>query len=184
MNKLVMLIVVGLLTVGAGRVAWAEMVLVTVTGAVENSNRGARDDFHDALFTAHEIPFDKARTFTRLDLAALGQSDVTVTYDVWPRPAVVRGPRLSAILKAVGAPRAGTVTVQALDGYSFTLPIDLVNSSPDMILAVEADGQPLSIGGRGPAWLVFPPGLLPDQIDDSGLVWAVFHLRVDTTPGR
>jgi hypothetical protein len=179
MRKLLMLMFVGLLSVSAGRAAWADLVLVTVTGAVAAPNRGARDDFSDALFTAHDVAFDKARTFTRLDLAALGQRDLTVAYETWARPAAVRGPRLADVLKAAGAPATGTVTVQALDGYAFTLPMDLVNSSPDMILAIESGGQPLPIGGRGPAWLVFPPGLLPDQTDDSGVVWAVFHLRVD-----
>ncbi len=179
MRRLFGLVVVGALSLGLVPAAWAEPVLVTVTGAVDKPNRGARDDFADALFVVHDIAFDKARAFTRVDLAALGQRETTVAYDVWPRPASVRGPRLADVLAAAGAPRTGTVTVQALDGYSYTLPLEMVEATPDMILGIEADGQPLFIGGRGPTWLVFPPGLLPDQDGDAGLVWAAFHLRVD-----
>lgn len=179
MRRLLVFIVAGVLSLGVVSAAWAEPVLVTVTGAVDKANRGGRDDFADALFVVHDIAFDKARAFTRLDLAALGQRDTTVAYDGWPRPASVRGPRLADVLAAAGAPRAGTVIVQALDGYSYTLPLELAEATPDMILAIEADGKALSIGGRGPTWLVFPPGLLPGQEGDHGLVWAAFHLRVD-----
>lgn len=184
MRQLWVLMVVGALSFGFVPQAWAEPVLVTVTGAVGKPNRGARDDFADALFVAHGIAFEAARAFTRVDLAALGQRETTVVYDVWPRPASVRGPRLADVLAAAGAPRDGTVTVQALDGYSFTLPMEMVESTPDMILGIEADGKSLSIGGRGPAWLVFPPGLVPGQEEDHGLVWAVFHLRVSPPEGK
>lgn len=176
---LMMMVAVVLVTGGLGKPAWADLVLLTVTGAVDKPNRGARDDFADALFVVHGIEFDKARTFTRLDLAALGQRDVTVAYDTWPGPATVRGPRLFDVLVAAGAPTHGTVTVQALDGYSFTLPLEMAEATEDMVLAIEADGKPLAMGGRGPTWLVFPPGLLPDQTEDAGLVWAAFHIHVE-----
>lgn len=182
MKQLLMLLVVGvgcLLGTGA---AWAETVLVTVTGAIDRPNRDGRDDFADALFVVHDIAFDKARAFSRLDLAALGQHAATVTYDAWPRAVKVRGPRLADVLRAAGAATTGSVQVQALDGYSYTFPMEMVERTPDMILAIEADGRPLAIGGRGPAWLVFPPGLLPGQDKDDGLVWAVFHLRVNAAP--
>lgn len=184
MKQLMMLIVVALGSlVGAWflapAAARAETVLVTVTGAIERPNRAGRDDFADALFVAHDITFDKARAFTRLDLAALRQHDATVAYDAWPRAVTVRGPLLADVLQAAGAAAAGDVTVQALDGYAYTVPRDLVEHGQDMILAIEADGQPLAIGGRGPAWLVFPPGLLPVQDKDEGLVWALFHIKVE-----
>lgn len=179
MKQLMMLLVVAagcLLGTGA---AQAEGVLVTVTGAIERPNRAGRDDFTDALFAAHDIAFDTARAFTRLDLAALRQHEATVAYDPWPRAVTVRGPRLADVLQAAGAAPGGNVAVQALDGYAYTVPRALVDGTQDMILAIEADGQPLAIGGRGPAWLVFPPGLLPAQDKDEGLVWAVFHVRVE-----
>ena len=41
-----------------------------------------------------------------------------------------------------------TVLLQALGGYESTFPLEALTSG-DVILALEADGEPLSIGGMG-----------------------------------
>ncbi len=156
----------------------ASPVVVTVTGAIETTNRGAYDPFRDALFAVVEEPFEAAFTMTREDLAALPQHEAVVQYPNWPVAARVRGPRLDAVLDAAGA-TGSEVLVQAVDGYapSFTM---AEISGGSFILAIENDGRPLGIGGRGPTWLVFPPGSYEgqDEDGDSGLAWAVFHLKV------
>ncbi len=90
-----------------------------------------------------------------------------------------RGPRLRDVLKASGA--AGRrVTFQGLDGYESRF--DVADLPGDQtILALEVDGKPLSIGGRGPLWLVFPAGTVAhqDPASDAGLAWAVFHIKVE-----
>ena len=60
------------------------------------------------------------------------------------------------------------------------VPADYPWALGDVILALEADGKPLSIGGMGPLWLVFPPGVVPgdDRSSDAGLAWSVFHITL------
>ena len=156
----------------------AEGAVITVTGAIDNPNRGAFDEKADGFFAYHNVTFEKARTFTFAELEALGLQDFSVQYPNWPAAIAFRGPRLLDVLAAAGW-SGDKVLVQALDGYAFELDRASIEAGT-FILALEADGQPLAIGGKGPAWLVFPLGSYPDQPADSdaGLVWAVFHIAV------
>ena len=153
-------------------------VVVTVTGEIGTTNRGPFDPFEDVLFGVLEEKFETAFTFTLDQLRALPQHEVVVKYPTWPTAATVSGPRLDAVLDAAGAKGKG-VLVQAVDGYAPSFAMREVRAG-SFILGIEHDGKPLSIGGRGPAWLVFPPGSYEGQSgeDDSGLAWAVFHLKV------
>lgn len=153
-------------------------VVVTVTGQIAHTNRGPFDPFTDVLFGALDEKFEKAFAFTLDDLAALPQESVEVGYPNWPGPVSVSGPTLASVLEAAGA--EGTqVLVQAVDGYAPSFKIAEVKAGT-FILATSMGGEPLAIGGRGPAWLVFPPGSYEGQTgdDDSGLTWAVFHLKI------
>lgn len=155
-------------------------VVVTVTGKLGKTNRGGSDAFRDAFFAFHEISFDKAYAFDRAALAALGMQELTLRYPSWPEtPITLRGPLLGAVLDKVEA-QGRSLRVQALDGYAVELDIETLRQGR-FILAIEADGRPLSIGGRGPAWLAFPPGGYPGESEDSDakLVWSVFHIAVE-----
>ncbi|NQW10722.1 MAG: hypothetical protein HQ481_12680 [Alphaproteobacteria bacterium] len=158
-----------------------EPVLLTVTGAIKTTNRGPFDPFRDSLFETLKETFKAAFAFDRAALLALPQATITTKYPNWPTKVTARGPLLKDVLAAVGAD-GNRVRVQALDGYApeFTM-ADITAGT--VVLALEADGQPLSIGGRGPLWLVFPPNSIAGQSteDDSGLAWAVFHLAVDSS---
>lgn len=156
----------------------ADGAVVTVTGKVENPNRGAFDEKADGFFAYHNVSFEKARTFTFAELTALGMQEITLHYPNWPAAMAFRGPRLLDVLAAAGW-SGDKVLVQALDGYAFELDRASIEAG-NFILALEADGQPLALGGKGPAWLVFPLGSYPEQPSDSdaGLVWAVFHIAV------
>lgn len=156
-----------------------DAVAVTVTGAVGKPNRPPFDAFSDGFFDHYGITFDKAHAFSRRDLVRLGMRRIVLSYPNWSKPITFRGPRLAAVLAAAGATGA-KLSVQALDGYLAEFPGTFA-AKDQVILAVEADGHPLGIGGRGPAWLVFPPGTKAGQETDSdaGLVWAVFHIKVE-----
>jgi hypothetical protein len=157
-----------------------EPVLLTVTGAIAKGNRPAFSAFDDAFLGFHEADFEHARGFTLPALRALGMQELSTGYPGWPRPVIqFRGPTMAALLDAVGA-TGKTVSVQALDGYAVSFDVDTLRSGK-FILALEADGEPLALGGRGPAWLVFPPGADPELPGDTdeGLVWAVFHIKVE-----
>ena len=82
------------------------------------------------------------------------------------------------MLDLVGA-TGSQVLVQAVDGYAPAFKIDEVRAGT-FVLATAQGGEPLALGGRGPVWLVFPAGSYAGQTaeDDSGLAWAVFHLKI------
>lgn len=171
------------LAIGAGASAAAPDkrgdAVVTVTGSVTRPNRPPFESFQDGYFAHLNLSFDRAHAFSRDDLRRLGMHRIVLRYPNWPKAIVFRGPTLGEVLAAAGA-TGRSVTVRALDGYGVQIPAEVAARS-DVILAVEADGQRLGLGGRGPAWLVCPKGTLPDQDPDtdSGLVWAVFHIAVE-----
>ncbi|WP_420405599.1 hypothetical protein [Nisaea sp.] len=163
----------------SARAGSGDLVVLTVSGLVSKPNRGPSDAFGDAFLNALEERFEKARSFTWGELAALPQEELELRYPNWPHPVRFRGPALETVLERAGA-EGNTVLVQALDGYASSFERTAVGDA-GMVLALEADGRTIPLGGRGPLWLVFEPGML-DQggsvEDDAGLVWAVFHIKV------
>lgn len=165
-----------LLAVSGSRGLAADPATLTVTGAIDEPNRGPYDPFADALFQVLGVEFERAYAFDRAALEALEQHQLTVDYPNWPGPVTVEGPKLTDVLDAAGA--TGTrLLVQAVDGYA---PEFATAEIDGFVLALRADGNPLAIGGRGPTWVVFPQGSFAgqDPDSDSGLAWAVFHIRV------
>lgn len=129
-----------------------EPVVLTVVGNISRSNRGPIDEFADAMLKAGDREFDKAFAFTRADLLALPQQDVTANAAEWPGAVELSGPLLRDVLAAAGA--AGDMPAfVALDGYTIEFePGEM--ASREWVLAVAMNGEPLAIGGRGPVWLV------------------------------
>ena len=164
-------------------VAWAEggPALITVTGKIDNPNRGALDPFTDELFARLIDGFDKARAFDLADLQGLPQHELSVAYPEWQGAShLFRGPRVADLLAVAGA--TGTkVTVMGIDGYSWDYERAVLEKA-EFILALSVDGQPLGLGGHGPAWLMVSPEIEPAFPDGTpslaGLTWAVFHLAV------
>jgi hypothetical protein len=152
--------------------------VLTVTGSIGATNRGGLDEFQDAFLGHKGVKFDKAFEFSRASLAALGMHEAVIKRANWPAAVTVRGPLFKDVLAAVKAD-GETVMLQALDGYESKFPVAALQSD-SVILAIEADGAPLPIGGHGPTWLVFPAGVVPgdDSSGDAGLAWSVFHITI------
>jgi hypothetical protein len=154
-------------------------VLLTVTGAISNPNRGPLDPAWDKLFVLNEASFDRAHEFDVDALAALPQ--VTVRAD-FPRGGPVSaftGPKLADVLAAAGA-EGEAVIIQAMDGYTVEQPIaELVGRAA--ILATARDGEALGIGGFGPMQLVFPRAERSDlgEMNDDWWIWQVYHIAVE-----
>jgi hypothetical protein len=148
--------------------------LVTVIGDVANPNRPAFDAFRDAFFKARDETFAAAHGFDRAALAAMPQVTVEANAEGWPAAITARGPRLADVMEAAGVAAGATLTFMALDGY--TVALDAAErGARDWVLAIEMNGAPLAIGGRGPAWLVHDTAgetVAADQ--EGGWVWAVF----------
>lgn len=155
--------------------AGQEPVVLTVTGNVANPNRGPLDPFDDAVLAHLQVKFDKGFTFTLTDLKMLPQKSVTARYTDWPRDVTASGPELGEVLKAAGA-EGKKIIVQAIDGYAPEFTTEDV-ARGKMILALEADGKPLPLGGRGPLWLFGPKDSFAGQDGEEG--WAFAVIRID-----
>ena len=150
--------------------------VLTVSGDIGKTNRGPFDAFHDGFLKYHEKTFDKAFEFDRAALAALPQQSITANAEAWPAAVKLDGPKLADVLAAAGA-EGKPVTVYALDGYGAAMTVDQI-AAHDWVLALNADGKPLGIGGRGPLWLAYDTGSGRATTDEEGAwVWSVFHIE-------
>ncbi len=153
-------------------------VVLTITGAIGETNRPPFDDFEDGFFKFHERRFDKAVAFDLAMLEALGLHEVSISYAEWPRPFRFEGPWLKDVLAAVGA-KPTSVSILALDGFASELKaVDL--DAYDWIVALKRDGRYLDIGQRGPLWIVYArrDGKAYTAEDEQRWPWASFLIEV------
>ena len=165
-------------TSGVAGHAAAETVL-TVAGRIGEVNRGPYNAFRDAFFKHHERTFENAFSFTREALKRLPQRSITARFDNWPSAVTAKGPSLAKVLEVVRAPDEAKLKIVALDGYAAEFEAKDI-ASHDWIVAIEADGKPLGIGGRGPTWLMFDTGGKTLKAEDEALwVWSAFMIVVE-----
>ena len=153
--------------------------IVTIVGAISETNRGPFDEAEDKFFLYHEYKFDRAASFDLAMLESLGMETVEIAYDGWPAPIRFEGPLLADLLAAVGA-HGNSVTLLALDGYAERIEGADIDAYR-WVLATRSDGTPLPIGGHGPAWLVYDRGAghRYTQDDEARWPWAVFLIVVE-----
>jgi hypothetical protein len=94
-----------------------DMVLLTVSGTIGESNRGPLDPKKDSLLALNKIEFNKAFAFDRPALLALEQGTVTVQPREFDKPAIFKGPLLREVLGRIEAAKL-KITVVAINGYS------------------------------------------------------------------
>lgn len=153
-------------------------VVLTVAGAVSNTNRPAFSEAEDAFLNYHEKSFERAAEFDRAMLEALGTVKAEIAFAGWPAPVVFEGPLLADVLAAAGA--AGRdITVVALDGFGSEISaVDL--QAYEWIVGLKRDGRYLKIGQRGPLWVVYRrrDGKAPSAEDELRWPWAAFFIEV------
>jgi len=155
-------------------------VVLTISGAINESNRGGLDTREDVLLNWLGADFDAGLALSAADLAGLHQITVETDYPAGGPMRSFSGPRLADVLDLAGARGEGdTLTAMALDGYAADIPYALVESY-DVILATHRDGEALALGGFGPAQIVFPRQNEPvfEGMDDSLWVWGVVWIDV------
>jgi hypothetical protein len=111
-------------------------VVLTVTGAIANTNNGTAAEFDMAM------------------LDALARH-TTVTKTPWyDGPQTFSGPLGAAVLEAVGA-SGKTLKVLALNDYESEIPAsDFTDYT--VILATALNGKPMSIRDKGPIFVIYP----------------------------
>lgn len=151
------------------------MTAVTVAGGITGGDRGAFDADQDKYFDWMGVTFDGARGFSRQELAAMPQHRLQAAPEALP-PGVFEGPLLADVLERAGASRdSEAILAHAMDGYSAEIPMDAAREA-GAIVALSRNGAPLSLGGAGPAMIVFPDAA---QADPGWYVWALILITVE-----
>ncbi|MGZ5199339.1 MAG: molybdopterin-dependent oxidoreductase [Telluria sp.] len=158
-------------------------VLLTVTGAIGRSNRGALDPALDQMMHKQQLQFDRAFTFDFAELARLPARTIRPTVEYDARPHTLRGPLLTDVLAQAGATNAGKVLLRAVDGYAVELPVAQARSQ-GFIVATHLDGQAMPLGGLGPLWAVYDADRVPEMANKTlvqrfaNCPWGLYHIAV------
>ncbi|WP_339744396.1 molybdopterin-dependent oxidoreductase [uncultured Maricaulis sp.] len=154
--------------------------ILTIYGEIGTVDRGPVDPATEPLFGAFGMDFDAACLFNWASLDDLEQHTIETDFPLGGPIRRFSGPLLSDVLD-IANPRGDRLIVTALDGYQREIDIDRVRQH-DVILALRMNGQPLGIGGFGPAMLVWPRGSDPALagMSDDDWLWGVFAIEVVT----
>jgi hypothetical protein len=138
-------------------------VILTVTGAISQTNRGKFDVMLDQLMHKHAIHFDRAFQFALADLEKLPAVTINPTMEYDTRAHALRGPRLLDVLNAAGInkTKATKIIFHGVDGYSPEVTFDQAQKY-NFILATHIDGEPQHIGGFGPLFAIYDADHIPE----------------------
>ena len=159
--------------------------LLTISGAITQSNRGALDATIDQMMGKHGIQFDKAYALDAAALARMPAVTIKPTLEYDSKPHTLKGPLLTTVLAAAGVAAGSPVQLglRAVDGYNVNISMADAQAYR-MIVATHIDGQPMALGGLGPQWAVYDADVLPAFKDKpvkerfSLCPWGLYHIEV------
>jgi hypothetical protein len=156
--------------------------LLTVTGAISKTNRGAMDAVLDQMMAKQKLAFDKGHAFDFASLAAMPAVTIRPTLEYDNKQHELHGPLLATVLQAAGA--TGTkLAMRAVDGYAPAISVADAQKYR-FIVATHLDGQPMPLGGFGPLWAVYEADKFPDMaakpVDQRFALcpWGLYHIDV------
>lgn len=160
-------------------------VLLTITGKVEHSNRGALDPVRDQMMFKQKLAFTRAFAVDFAMIAALPARSIAPTLEYDGQRHHLRGPLLDEVLALAGArPKdSAKILLRAVDGYAAVVPMGQLRAWK-MIVATHLDGQPMALGGLGPLWAVYDADSVPDMAARpvserfGACPWALYHMEV------
>lgn len=137
-------------------------VILTITGNITETNS------------------DYGAQFDREMLLELGVGELTTDTPWTEGVNTFRGPRLSALLDAVGAPKDSNLSVTALNDYSANVPAQDAYEH-NIMLAMDMNGDRMSVRDKGPIFILYPfaedPSLNNEVIHNRS-VWQVKSIAV------
>ncbi|MEX3812777.1 molybdopterin-dependent oxidoreductase [Paraburkholderia sp. BR13439] len=160
-------------------------VLLTISGAIRNSNRGALNPAFDQLLAKHQVKFSQAYGVDLPLLASMKSVTIHPTIEYDAHLHTFSGPLLTDVLAHIGAPDAGStqIVMHAVDGYAVQTTLDKVREY-HFIVATQMDGKPLALGGVGPLWAIYDADQIPelaakplkDRFELSP--WGLYHMQL------
>ncbi|MEH6433491.1 molybdopterin-dependent oxidoreductase [Massilia sp. DD77] len=159
--------------------------LLTITGDVKRSNRGALDPALDQMMHKQKLAFTQAYALDFAALAALPARTIRPTLEYDGKPHKLRGPLLEDVLAQADARPgdAARVLLRAVDGYAAVLEMRQLRAWK-LIVATHLDGKPMPLGGLGPLWAVYDADRVPDMAKRplnerfGACPWALYHIEV------
>jgi hypothetical protein len=165
--------------------ASAGPALLTITGNIGRSNRGALDPVRDQMMFKQKLAFARAFALDFAAIAALPAQTIRPTLEYDGKPHTLRGPLLVDVL-ALAASKArdeDKVLMRAVDGYAAAVPLGVLRAWR-YIVATHLDGRPMALGGLGPLWAVYDADRVPDMATRpvnerfGACPWALYHIEV------
>ncbi|WP_020655229.1 hypothetical protein [Massilia niastensis] len=161
--------------------------LLTMTGAIGRSNRGALDPALDQMMHKQKLAFSRAWAMDFGALAALPARTIRPTLEYDGKVHVLRGPLLDEVLAQAGARPKDTarVLLRAVDGYAAAVEMRQLRAW-NLIVATHLDGKPMPLGGLGPLWAVYDADRVPEMAARpvrerfGACPWALYHIDVQT----
>ncbi|OLL32392.1 molybdopterin-dependent oxidoreductase [Burkholderia sp. SRS-W-2-2016] len=163
-------------------------VILTISGAIARSNRGALNPSFDQLMARHQIKFSEAYGIDLPLLAGMKTVTIEPTIEYDAHPHKFSGPLLTDVLAHAGAPTGDStqIVMHAVDGYAVMATLDKIRGYR-FIVATQMDGKPLPLGGLGPLWAIFDADRIPelaakplkDRFELSP--WGLYHIQVMRT---
>lgn len=136
-------------------------VLLTVSGHISVTNQ------------------DDTARLDRDQLLGWGVDELRTTTPFTDGVSIFTGVLASRLLDGLGA-QGSFIRTSALNDYTIEIPITELRQYP-VLLALDRDGQPLSVRSRGPIWLVYPWSDYPeldDRIHRQRSIWQLIELEV------
>ncbi|MDM8355533.1 molybdopterin-dependent oxidoreductase [Pandoraea communis] len=160
--------------------------LVTISGAIQQHNRGPVDPALDQLFHKQLVQFDAAYALDYGMLARMPAQTIRPTLEYDARPHTLRGPRLIDVLTQAGVPGnpLTQVLLRAIDGYVVATTLGQIREYR-FLLATHLDDKPLPLGGLGPLWAVYEPAQIPalagKALKEQFTLcpWGVYHIQIN-----
>src|SRR5450830_208169 len=164
-------------------------VLLTVTGAIGNGNRGPLDPALDQMMAKQKLQFSRAHTFDFAALAALPQTSIKPTLEYDNKQHELSGTLLADVIAATGAmtgkPATLDILLRAIDGYAVQVALTDLRKYR-YIVATHLDGKPIPLGGLGPLWAVYDADRFADIMERplsarfALCPWGLYHMEVKT----
>ncbi len=157
--------------------------LLTVSGVIDKGNRGALDPALDQMMVKHKAQFDKAHAFDFAALTAMPAVTIKPTIEYDAKAHTLKGPLLTDVVRATGAPDGTRLLMRAVDGYTIMLTMAEAQKYR-FIVATHFDGQPMPMGGLGPLFAIYEADKFPDMMAKpiaerfALCPWGLYHIEV------